>query len=152
MAEGFLRAVAGDALDVQSAGSIPAGHVHPVAIRVMAEAGVDISDHRSKHLDEFLSRTVDTVITVCGNADQACPVFPAMVKRHHWEFPDPAKVVGSEEEVLREFRRVRDAIRRVFTDYGRSRTLEFAAHPDRACVTPSAADSSRATPLPTAPY
>jgi arsenate reductase len=124
MAEGFLRAVAGEVLDVQSAGSQPAGHVHPLAIHVMAEAGVDISKHRSKHLGEFLSREVETVITVCGNADQACPMFPGQVNRHHWGFPDPAKAAGSEEEVLREFRAVRDDIQQVFTAYGFGRLEE----------------------------
>jgi len=76
LGEGILRAALGDLADVQSAGSNPAGHVHPLAIQVMAEIGIDISGHRSKHLKEFLGQRVDTVITVCGNADQACPVFP----------------------------------------------------------------------------
>src|SRR5689334_12860106 len=76
MAEGFLRQAAGAALDVQSAGSKPAGFVHPLAIKVMAEVGIDISGHRSKPLTEFLDRQVETVITVCGNADRACPIFP----------------------------------------------------------------------------
>ncbi len=71
MAEGFLRAAAGDILDVQSAGSKPAGYVHPLAIQVMKEVGIDISGHHSKHMNEFLSKKVETVITVCGNADQA---------------------------------------------------------------------------------
>ena len=96
LAEGILRAVAGDLLDVQSAGSKPAGHVHPLAVQVMQEIGIDISHHRSKHLNEFLNQTVETVITVCGNADQACPVFPGQVNRHHFPFYDPAKAVGSE--------------------------------------------------------
>src|SRR4051812_33986333 len=82
LAEGLLREAAGDLLDVQSAGSAPAGDVHPLAIKVMGEVGVDISGHRSKHLNEFLSSKVETVITVCGNADQACPVFPGQVNRH----------------------------------------------------------------------
>jgi len=71
LAEGILRAAAGDTLNVQSAGSKPAGYVHPLAIQVMKEIGIDISDHRSKHLDEFLKQPVETVVTVCGNADQA---------------------------------------------------------------------------------
>jgi len=127
MAEGFLRAVAGNVFDVQSAGSQPVGHVHPLAIQVMAEAGVDISQHRSKHLNEFLERPVETVITVCNHADQACPLFPGQVNRHHWGFPDPAKATGNDEEILREFRRVRDDIRRVFTAYGLGRTEERRA-------------------------
>src|SRR4051812_34804406 len=91
LAEGILRAKACDLLNVQSAGSKPTGHVHPLAIKVMAEIGIDISQHRSKHLDEFLNQKIETVITVCGNADQACPMFPGQVNRHHWAFFDPAK-------------------------------------------------------------
>ena len=121
LAEGFLRAVAGDILDVQSAGSNPAGYVHPKAIQVMREAGIDISQHRSKHLNEFLDKKVETVITVCGNADQACPMFPGQVNRHHWPFDDPAKASGSEEEILEMFRRVRDEIKRTFEAYGAGR-------------------------------
>jgi arsenate reductase (thioredoxin) len=121
MAEGILRAAAGDLLNVQSAGSKPAGHVHPLALQVMNEIGIDISGHRSKHLDEFLTRQVETVITVCGNADQACPVFPGQVNRHHWGFDDPARATGSEADVLACFRRVRDEIRRVFEAYAAGR-------------------------------
>ena len=89
LAEGILRAAAGDFLNVQSAGSKPAGYVHPLAIQVMKEIGIDISAHRSKHMDEFLKQPVETVITVCGNADQACPMFPGQVNRYHWGFDDP---------------------------------------------------------------
>jgi arsenate reductase len=121
IAEGFLRAAAGDILDVQSAGSKPAGYVHPLAIKVMAEVGIDIIQHRSKALTEFLNQPVETVITVCGNADQACPIFPGQVNRHHWEFYDPAKAEGSEEEQLKVFRQVRDEVRRVFEAYGAGR-------------------------------
>ena len=117
LAEGILRAAAGDLLDVQSAGSKPAGYVHPLAIRVMAEIDIDISAHHSKHMDEFLDREVETVITVCGNADQVCPVFPGQVNRYHWGFDDPAHAVGTEDEKLAIFRRVRDEIRRVFEAY-----------------------------------
>ena len=117
MAEGMLRAEAGDLVNVQSAGSKPAGYVHPLAIKVMAEVGIDISGHRSKHLSEFLEQRVNTVITVCGNADAACPNFPGQVNRHHWPFYDPAKATGSEEEILACFRRVRDEMRRVFEAY-----------------------------------
>jgi arsenate reductase len=118
MAEGFLRAAAGDILDVQSAGSKPANHVHPMAIQVMREAGIDISQHRSKHLNEFLDKKVETVITVCGNADQACPMFPGQVNRYHWPFDDPAKAEGSNEDILKVFRRVRDEIKQTFEAYG----------------------------------
>ena len=121
MAEGFLRRATGDLLDVQSAGSKPAGFVHPLAITVMREVGIDISDHRSKPLTEFLQADVETVITVCGHADQACPVFPGQRNRHHWPFYDPAKTEGSDEEKLRSFREVRDALRAVFEAYGAGR-------------------------------
>lgn len=121
MAEGVLRSVAGDVLDVKSAGSDPAGYVHPLAIRAMADIGIDISANKSKHMNEFLGRDIETVITVCDNADQACPTFPGQANRHHWPFPDPAKTKGSEEEIWKVFEQVRDDIRRVFTDYGLSR-------------------------------
>jgi arsenate reductase len=121
LAEGFLRAAAGDDLNVQSAGSKPAGYVHPLAIQVMKEIGVDVSGHRSKHMDEFLQQPVETVITVCGNADQACPMFPGQVNRHHWGFDDPAQAAGSDEEKLAVFRRVRDEIKRVFEAYAAGR-------------------------------
>lgn len=121
MAEGILRAAAGEILDVQSAGSKPAGYVHPLAIKALAEIGIDISAHRSKHMDEFLSQDVETVITVCGNADQACPMFPGQLNRHHWGFDDPAHATGTEDEQLAVFRRVRDEIRGVFGAYAAGR-------------------------------
>ena len=121
LAEGILRAVAGDLVEAQSAGSEPAGYVHPLAVRVMREIGIDISGHRSKHLNEFLQKPVQTVITVCGNTDQACPTFPGEVNRYHWGFDDPGKAGGTEEEKLRVFRRVRDEMRRVFEAYGAGR-------------------------------
>ena len=121
IAEGILREAVGDLLDVRSAGSKPAGYVHPKAIEVMKEIGIDISGHRSKHLDEFLGQDVETVITVCGNADQACPMFPGQVNRHHWGFDDPAHATGTVEEQFAVFRRVRDEIRRTFEIYAAGR-------------------------------
>lgn len=121
LAEGILREALGAGYQVGSAGSKPAGYVHPLAIKVMTEIGIDISAHRSKHLDEFLNGEVETVITVCGNADQACPVFPGQVNRHHFPFDDPAHAAGTEEEQLQVFRRVRDEIRAVFTAYASGR-------------------------------
>lgn len=121
IAEGFLRAAAQGAFEVASAGSKPAGYVHPLAIKAMAEAGIDISHHTSKHMSEFLERPVETVITVCGNADQACPIFPGQVNRHHWPFVDPAHATGSEEEQMKVFRDVRDQMRRVFEAYAAGR-------------------------------
>jgi arsenate reductase len=104
-------------VNVQSAGANPAGPVHPLAVKVMAEVGIDISGHRSKHLKEFLDQPVNTVITVCGNLDQGCPIFPGQMNRHHWPFLDPATANGSEEEILKCFRAVRDDMRRVFEAY-----------------------------------
>ena len=126
MAEGILRAAAGDMLDVRSAGSQPAGYVHPQAIAALAEIGIDISSHTSKHMNEFLDRQVETVITVCGNADQACPMFPGQVNRHHWPFDDPAHATGTETEIAAEFRRVRDEIRRVIQAYAAGRRDQAA--------------------------
>jgi arsenate reductase len=121
MAEGILRAAAGDLLDVCSAGSQPAGYVHPQAVAALAEIGIDISGHTSKHMNEFLDCEVETVITVCGNADQACPVYPGQVNRHHWPFDDPAHATGTDAEIAADFRRVRDEIRRVFEAYADGR-------------------------------
>lgn len=121
LAEGILRAASKGRFEVASAGSKPAGYVHPLAIRVLGEIGIDISSHTSKHMNEFLGRPVETVITVCGNADQACPVYPGQVHRHHWPFDDPAHATGTEEEKLAVFRRVRDEIRRVFEAYAAGR-------------------------------
>src|SRR6476659_8604517 len=100
LAEGILRSAADDLFEVRSAGSNPAGYVHPLAIKVMAEIGIDITAHRSTHLNEFLNQPVETVITVCGNAEQACPVFPRQVNRHHWGFYDPAKAEGTDDAKL----------------------------------------------------
>jgi arsenate reductase (thioredoxin) len=121
LAEGILRKALGDRFRVESAGSRPAGYVHPLGVKAMSEIGIDISRHHSKHLEEFLQDEVETVITVCGNADQACPVFPGQMNRHHWPFDDPAHATGTEEEQLAVFRRVRDEIQRVFGAYAAGR-------------------------------
>ncbi len=126
IAEGILRRAIGDAAEVQSAGSKPAGYVHPLAIEVMKEIGIDISGHRSKSLNEFMDRKVETVITVCGNLDDTCPMFLGQVKRHHWPFDDPAKAVGTDEEQLAFFRRVRDEMRKVFRAYAAGRLDQMA--------------------------
>ena len=117
LAEGILRAAVGEAAEVASAGSDPVGYVHPMAVEVMKEIEIDISAHTSKHLNEFLQWEVHTVISVCGNADQACPIFPGQAEKHHWPFDDPAKATGSEEEIRAVFRRVRDEIRVKFESY-----------------------------------
>jgi len=106
MAEGLLRDMGAGAIAVFSAGTKP-GIVRPEAIAVMAERGIDISGHRSKHVDEFEGQTFDYVITVCDNANETCPVFPGAPRRLHWSLPDPAAVEGSEQVRLDAFRRVR---------------------------------------------
>jgi arsenate reductase len=117
LAEAILHRAAGDVIEVASAGSKPAGYVHPEALAVLQEIGLDASAHHSKHLSEFLNRPVATVITVCGNADQVCPVFPGQANRYHWGFSDPAHATGTPEEIRAEFRRVRDQIKLVFEAY-----------------------------------
>lgn len=111
MAEGWLNALAGDRFQAFSAGSAPAGYVHPLAIQAMAEVGVDISHHRSKSMYEFLGQPFDYVITVCAPAAEACPVYPGPARRLHWPFDDPAEARGSQEKRLNVFRRIRDEIR-----------------------------------------
>lgn len=109
MAEGLLRTLSAGALEVYSAGTAPS-QVNPLAIRAMAERGIDISQHRSKHLNEFLAQPFDVVITVCDQAAEVCPVFPGRAERIHWSFPDPAAAQGTEEERMNAFRQVRDAL------------------------------------------
>jgi arsenate reductase len=109
MAEGLLRHLAGDRFEVMSAGT-EATHVRPLAIRAMEEVGVDISAQESETLDRYLSEPFDRVITVCDEANEACPFFPGARERLHWSFPDPSKAQGTEEERLEVFRQVRDDI------------------------------------------
>ena len=110
MAEGLLRHDGGPQYEVFSAGTQPS-YVRPEAIQVMREAGIDISGHRSKSVEEFAGQHFDYVITVCDNAKESCPIFPATTKRIHWSLEDPAAVKGSEEQRLAEFRRIRDQLR-----------------------------------------
>jgi arsenate reductase len=110
MAEGLLRHDAGDRFTVESAGTKPSA-VRPEAITVMKEIGIDITPHRSKHVDEFAGQDFDYVLTVCDNAKESCPVFFGKATRVHHSFDDPAAVEGSEEKRLDEFRRVRDELR-----------------------------------------
>ncbi len=110
MAEGLLRHDAGKVNDVFSAGTKPT-HVRPEAITVMQEAGIDISGHRSKSVDDFAGQNFDYVITVCDNAKESCPIFPARTQRIHWSIEDPAAVQGSEKERLAGFRLARDELR-----------------------------------------
>ena len=110
MAEGFLRALAEDRFEAASAGTEARG-VNPLAVRVMAEAGVDICRHTSKTLDRFLGEPWDFVITVCDSASEACPIFPGATTRLHWSFDDPSSARGSEAERLVVFRRIRGEIK-----------------------------------------
>lgn len=111
MAEAWLRKLAGESFEVYSAGLEPHG-VNPYTIKVMEELGIDMSKHRSTHLDEYKGKIdFDFLITVCGNADERCPLFPGMGTRLHWPFEDPAKFVGPESEKLAAFREVRDQIK-----------------------------------------
>jgi len=109
MAEGLLRHMSGDRFEVMSAGT-EATHVRPLAIRAMDEVGVDISAQESETLGSYLREPFDYVITVCDEANEACPFFPGASERLHWSFPDPSKAQGTEEERLEVFRRVRDDI------------------------------------------
>ena len=115
MAEGLLRHLAGDRFEAMSAGT-EATHVRPLAVRAMEEIGVDISGQESKTLERYLQRPFDYVITVCDDANEACPFFPGAANRLHWSFEDPSGVEGSEEERLAVFRSVRDRIRERIED------------------------------------
>ena len=110
MAEGLLRRLGSERFESFSAGT-EATHVRPLAIRAMAELGIDISMQASKTLDRYLCEQFDAVITVCDQANEACPVFAGARERLHWSFPDPSKAVGTEDEQLAVYREVRDAIR-----------------------------------------
>src|SRR5690242_7230720 len=111
MAEGYLRYYAGDKAEVFSAG-IEAHGVNPRAIEIMKEDGIDISNHTSKQIDAVGNLSFDFVITVCDNAKEQCPVFPATSKKFHIDFPDPAKATGTEEEIMQQFRKVRNRIKK----------------------------------------
>lgn len=110
MAEGLLRDIAGDRFESHSAGTEET-HVRPLAIKAMAEVGVDISGQESKTLNRYIEEPFDFVITVCDSANEACPFFPNATERLHWSFPDPSKAEGTEEEQLAFYGEVRDAIR-----------------------------------------
>jgi arsenate reductase len=119
MAEGLLRHDAGDRFEVESAGTKPSS-VRPEAITVMHEAGIDITGHRSKHVDKLAGQQFDYVITVCDNARETCPVFFASAQNLHRDFDDPAAAAGSEEQRLAVFRRVRDELRSYIRDFTHS--------------------------------
>jgi arsenate reductase (thioredoxin) len=116
MAEGLLRSMADDRFEVASAGT-EATVVHPLAVRAMADVGIDVSRHTSKTVDALLDQAWDHVITVCDSANERCPVFPKKTHRLHWSFPDPSQATGGSEDRLNVFRRVRDAIRARLTEW-----------------------------------
>jgi len=111
MAEGWVNHELGDAWEARSAGTKPAGAVHPLAVRAMAEVGVDISGGRPQRVDSYLTDFWDLVVTVCDSARETCPIFPRPVETLHISFPDPAEAEGSDDEVMEVFQKVRDAIR-----------------------------------------
>jgi arsenate reductase len=111
MAEGYLRHFAGDRAEVYSAG-IETHGVNPRAIEIMKEDGIDISNHTSNNVNEYTDIDFDYVITVCDNAKERCPYFPSKAKKFHYNFPDPAKPTGTEEQIMQQFREVRDMIKK----------------------------------------
>ena len=117
MAEGLVNHFRGDRWEAHSAGTKPAGYVHPLAVRAMAELGVEIGTQRSKSVDEFRDAQFDLVITVCDDADRNCPVWLGRGRRVHIGFPDPAAATGSEAQRLAVFREVRDGLRRRILSY-----------------------------------
>lgn len=117
MAEGLFRHLGGERVQVFSAGSEPSGAVHPLAVRAMAEIGLDIAAHRPKALSDFLGQSFDYVIAVCSHAAQSCPVFPGPATHLNWFYDDPAAVQGTETERLAAFRAVRDDLRARITDW-----------------------------------
>jgi arsenate reductase len=116
LAEGYLRHFAGDKATIYSAG-IETHGVNPKAIQVMAEDHIDISKHTSNNADEYIGIPFDYIITVCDNANENCPYFPGSAQRFHYNFPDPAKAVGTPDEVMDEFRKVRDMIKEYSKDF-----------------------------------
>lgn len=123
IAHGYLAHFGGEAAHVYSAGVETHG-VNPKAIQVMAEDGLDISSHTSNNVNEYTDVEFDWVITVCDNAKERCPWFPSNAQKVHYNFPDPAKATGTEEEVMDEFRRVRDMIKDFCRDFISNRELQ----------------------------
>lgn len=110
IAEGYLQLYAGDKARVYSAG-VEVHGVNPRAVQIMANDGIDISHHTSNHVDEYMDVPFDYIITVCDNAKENCPYFPSKAQRFHYNFPDPAKASGTEQEIMQEFERVRGMIK-----------------------------------------
>ncbi len=116
IAEGYLKHFAKDKAAVYSAG-IETHGVNPKAIAVMKEDGIDISQHTSNNIDEYRNSNFDYVITVCDNAKERCPIFPSTARQFHYNFPDPAKATGTEEEIMQEFRKVRDEVKKYCKEF-----------------------------------
>jgi arsenate reductase len=116
IAEGYLQHFAGDKAQIYSAG-VEVHGVNPKAVKIMADDGIDISHHTSNHVDEYMDIPFDYIITVCDNAKENCPYFPSTAQRFHQNFPDPAKAVGTEQEVMEEFKRVRNMIKTYTADF-----------------------------------
>lgn len=131
MAEGMVNHFMGDRLEAFSAGTEPS-FVNPRAIEVMREIGIDISGHRSKNLDEFSDRSFDYVITLCGDANEKCPLFFGGAQRIHLGFPDPARTRGTEDEIMEEFRKVRDDIRDRLADFFGKELKRFPVGQDKS--------------------
>lgn len=119
MGEGLLRHLAGDRVDVFSAGRAPS-NVNPFAIQAMRGRGIDIASHRSDHVDLYHDREFDFVITVCDSAAESCPVFSGRAKRIHWSFPDPASATGDDDAVLQSFIAVRDGLEQKLSEWLKS--------------------------------
>ncbi|HML88213.1 MAG TPA: arsenate reductase ArsC [Methylomusa anaerophila] len=121
MAEGLLRGILGDDYEAFSAGTRP-GQVNPYVVRAMAEIDIDLSSHRSKHLNEFIGQDFDYVVTVCDNAKEECPYFPGGKKIIHYSFPDPSAIRGTDEEILSGVRSIRDEIKKwILDEFGKKR-------------------------------
>ncbi|MDN5289135.1 MAG: arsenate reductase ArsC [Mucilaginibacter sp.] len=116
IAQGYLQHFAADQAQVYSAG-VEIHGVNPKAVKIMADDGIDISHHTSNHVDEYMDVPFDYIITVCDNAKENCPYFPSTAQRFHQNFPDPAKATGTEQEVMEEFKRVRDMIKTYAVDF-----------------------------------
>jgi arsenate reductase len=116
MAEGFARELGKGLIAAYSAGLMPAGVVHPRAIAVMKETGIDISGQKSKAIDSELLGKMDIIVTLCGNAEASCPMTPPAIKRMHWLIDDPVGAIGTEEEIMKEFRKTRDEIKGKIVD------------------------------------
>lgn len=126
MAEGIVNHLLGDRFEAFSAGTEPA-RVHPLAVRVMSEIGIDISGHVSKHLSAFDGQTFDSVITLCGDPRESCPFVPGAARRIHIGFPDPSTATGTPEEILARFREVRDEIKSTLLTWAASGKLTTSA-------------------------